>query len=162
LHELLVAKLTADRTEDAGAARLPVVLQDHGGVLVELDVRAVGTAGLLDRAHHDRLDDIALLDVAAGDGVLHRGDDDVAQARVAAVGAAEHADGEQLLGARVVGDLESRFVLDHLAFSRISTRRQRLVALSGRVSLMRTRSPMPAELFSSCALTFEVRRMTLP
>lgn len=36
----------------------------------------------------------------------------------------------------------------YLAFSRISTRRHRLVAESGRVSARRTRSPMPA-LFSS-------------
>lgn len=36
----------------------------------------------------------------------------------------------------------------YLAFSTISTRRKRLVAESGRVSLMMTRSPMPA-LFSS-------------
>ena len=40
--------------------------------------------------------------------------------------------------------------------------RQRFVALYGRVSLMMTRSPMPAVLFSSCAFTLLVRRMTLP
>ena len=49
----------------------------------------------------------------------------------------------------------------YLAFSRISTRRHRLVADSGRVSISSTRSPMPAISCSSCALTFEVRRMTL-
>jgi hypothetical protein len=37
----------------------------------------------------------------------------------------------------------------YLAFSRISTSRQFLVADSGRVSAMTTRSPMPAVLFSS-------------
>ena len=37
----------------------------------------------------------------------------------------------------------------YLAFSRISTRRHRLVADSGRVSARRTRSPMPAEFSSS-------------
>ena len=35
------------------------------------------------KAHDDGLDDIALLDVAAGDRVLHRGDDDVADAGIA-------------------------------------------------------------------------------
>src|SRR5919107_91968 len=50
----------------------------------------------------------------------------------------------------------------YLAFSRISTSRQFLVADSGRVSAMTTRSPMPAVFCSSCALTLEVRRMTLP
>src|SRR5579859_956796 len=49
LHELLVAQLAANRAEDAGATRLAVVLDQHGGVLVEADVTAVGTAPLLDR-----------------------------------------------------------------------------------------------------------------
>src|SRR5215207_3593390 len=38
LHELLLAKLTAHGAEDAGATGLPVVLEDHCGVLVEADV----------------------------------------------------------------------------------------------------------------------------
>ena len=50
----------------------------------------------------------------------------------------------------------------YFAFSRISTSRQRLVADIGRVSISETRSPMPAVLFSSCALTFLVVRMILP
>src|SRR5690606_35027324 len=50
----------------------------------------------------------------------------------------------------------------YLAFSRISTTRQRLVADSGRVSINRTRSPMPHAFCSSCAFSLLVRRMTLP
>ena len=46
------------------------------------------------------------------------------------------------------------------ARSRTDTSRHRLVADSGRVSASRTRSPMPAVPFSSCALTLVVRRMT--
>src|SRR5690606_4169918 len=102
-------------------------------------------------------------------------DDNVTEARIATARTTEHANREQLFGAGVIGDLEPGFLLKHdlflircrrssryFAFSRISTRRQRLVALSGRVSLMMTRSPMPAELVSSCTLRFSVRRMTLP
>src|SRR4051794_1339713 len=82
-HEALLAELTADRAEDAGAARLGAVgTEDHRGVLVELDVRPVATTVLLDGADDDRLDDLALLDVAAGDGVLDGGDDDVTDAGV--------------------------------------------------------------------------------
>src|SRR5690606_7985083 len=173
LHELAVTKLTADRAEDAGAAGLPVVLQDDGGVLVELDVRVVVAARLLHGADDDRLDDVALLDVAARDRVLGRRDDGVAQTGVTAVGSTEHANRVQLLRAGVVGDLEAGFVLNHwlllhaspgayLAFSTISTRRQRLVALSGRVSLITTRSPTPAVFCSSWAFSFFVRRRTLP
>src|SRR5215207_2647634 len=107
LHELLVAKLATDRSEDAGAAGVAIVLEDHRGVLVELDVGAVGTTGLLDGADDDGLDHIALLDVAAGDRVLDGRDDRVTEAGVPALRAAEHPNGEQLLGAGVVGDLDS-------------------------------------------------------
>src|SRR5699024_4939116 len=51
---------------------------------------------------------------------------------------------------------------DHLARSRISTRRHRLVAEVGRVSMMRTRSPMPAVFSSSWALKRLVLVVTLP
>jgi hypothetical protein len=44
----------------------------------------------------------------------------------------------------------------YLAFSTTSTSRQRLLADSGRVSISSTRSPTPAELASSCALTLVV------
>src|SRR5262245_11438593 len=194
LHEALLAQLPADRPEDTGAARLAVGLQDHRGVLVEADVGAVRTPALLHGPHDDRLDDVTLLHTTAGDRVLDGGDDRVTDTGVATTGATEHADAKDLLRARVVGDLQSRLLLDHLliswlsrwfsaapslaermisigfrlrarnylAFSRISTTRQRLVADSGRVSISSTRSPMPAAFCSSCAFSLLVRRMTLP
>ena len=64
-------------------------------------------------AHDDRLDDVALLDVATGDGVLDGGDDDVTDAGVAPTRTAEHADAKDLLGTGVVGDSKSRLLLDH-------------------------------------------------
>src|SRR5699024_1937475 len=51
---------------------------------------------------------------------------------------------------------------DQLARSRISTSRHRLVAEVGRVSMMRTRSPMPAVFSSSWALKRLVLVVTLP
>src|SRR4051812_34826032 len=158
LHELLVAQLTADRSEDAGTPRLVVRLDEHGGVLVEPDVGTVGTTALLHGPHDDGLDDIALLHVGAGDGLLHRRDDDVPDARVAAARATENTDAKDFLRTGVVGDAQPRLLLDHLqlltipgppdfrpdglgptnyylAFSRISTSRQRLVAERGRVSM---------------------------
>src|SRR5262249_30487636 len=107
-------------------------------------------------------DDVALLHATTGDRVLDRADDDITDAGVATPGAAEHADAQHLLGTGVVGDLESRLLLDHLARSKMLTTRQRLVADSGRVSISCTRSPTPQSLFSSWALSREVRRMTLP
>src|SRR5690625_3291636 len=113
-HEALVAQLAAHRAEDAGPARFAVAaLEDDGSVLVEADVGTVRTAALLARAHDDRPHDVTPLDVAAGDGVLDGGDDDVADAGVAPAGASEHPDAQDLLGAGVVGDFESRLLLDH-------------------------------------------------
>jgi hypothetical protein len=57
-------------------------------------------------ADDDRLDDVALLDVAAGDGVLDGGDDDVTDTGVATAGSTENTDAEDLLRTGVVGDLE--------------------------------------------------------
>src|SRR5215212_8573210 len=113
LHEPLVSQLAAHGAEDARTARLAVLAQDHRGVLVELDVRAVGTPAFLAGAHHHGLHDVSLLDVAAGDGVLDRADDDVTDAGVATAGAAEHPDAQDFLGTGVVGDFDSRLLLDH-------------------------------------------------
>src|SRR5687768_7140312 len=161
-HEPLLAQLAADRAEDARAAGVAAVADQDGGVLVETDVGAVRATALLGGAHDDGLDDLALLDVAARDGVLDGRHDDVPDAGVAPAGAAQHPDAQQLLGTGVVGDPKSRLLLDHFAFSRISTTRQRLVAESGRVSMSRTRSPTPQVFCSSWALRLLVRRMTLP
>src|SRR6478735_7670447 len=96
LHEALVTQLAAHRAEDAGTARLTVGLEDHRGVLVELDVGTVDTSTL-----------------------LHGRDDDGADSRVTATGATEHADAQQFLGTRVVGDAQSRLLLNHVRSLRL-------------------------------------------
>src|SRR6185312_15510559 len=113
-HEAFFAELPPNRAEDAGAAGLAIGLQDHRCVFVELDVRAVSAATLFGGPYNHGLDDFTLLDVAARDSVLDGGDDDVADARVAATGSTEHPDAQDLLGTGVVGNLESRLLLDHL------------------------------------------------
>src|SRR5438094_1400430 len=70
LHVALPPQLAADRAEDARPARVPAVLDDDGGVLVELDVRPVRAPLLLRGADDDRLDDLALLHAGARDRVL--------------------------------------------------------------------------------------------
>src|SRR5690606_16010435 len=107
-------QLPAHRTEDARTTRVAVVPDEHGRVLVEADVRAVGAPALLLGAHDDRLDDLALLHRCAGHRVLHRGHDHVADARIPPARATEHPDAEDLLRTRVVGDLEPRLLLDHV------------------------------------------------
>src|SRR5256885_2404977 len=146
LHELFLTQLAAHRAEDARSAGLALVVDQHGGVFVETDVGAVLALGLLGRPHDDRLHHLALLHLAGGVGVLDRDHDDVAQPRVAALGPAEHADHERAARTRVVRDLDLRFLLHHgyFAFSMISTTRQRFRFDKGRVSTMRTVSPVLA------------------
>src|SRR3954466_5003684 len=153
LHEVAVAQLAGDRAEDARPPRVVLRVDDHGGVLVEGDVRAVLAPELLLRAHDDGLDDLALLDRALRVGLLDRCRDNIADAGVAPARAALDADAEDLARAGVVGDLEAGLVLDHRARSRISTRRQRFVRDIGRHSTTRTRSPALASLRSSWTWT---------
>src|SRR5665811_458530 len=75
LHELLLAQLATDGPEDGGTTRVAIGLEEDGGVLIKLDVSAVGAATFLRRPNHHRFDDITLLDGAPGDGLLDGGDD---------------------------------------------------------------------------------------
>src|SRR5580692_5027404 len=113
-HEALLPQLTANRAEDAGATRISAVPDQDGGVLVEADVGTVCAAALLAGTYYDRLDDVALLDASPGQRVLDGRHDDVTDARVSPAAAAEHADAQDLLGTRVVGDLKPRLLLDHV------------------------------------------------
>src|SRR4051794_37693187 len=113
LHEPAVAQLAGHGPEDARAARVVGLVDDHRGVLVEADVRAVVAAEGLLRAHDDRADDLALLDRALRRGLLDGRGDDVPDARVAALVAADDADAEDLSRTGVVGDAQACLVLDH-------------------------------------------------
>src|SRR5512132_2832518 len=161
LHEPAVAQLAGHRPEDARAARVVLGVDDHSRVLVEGDVGPVVAPELLLGTHYDGLDDLALLDRPLGVGLLDGGGDDVADPRVAPARPALDPDAEDLACPGVVGDLQARLGLDHLARSRTSTRRQRLRALIGRHSTTRTRSPWLASLPSSCAWSMVDERTIL-
>src|SRR5690606_26859423 len=120
-------------------------------------------------AHHDRVVDLALLDLAARDRILHRHLDDVADAGVTSLGAAEHLDAPHFLGAGVVGHVEVALHLDHgsassysAARETISTTRQFLVLDIGAISTTRTVSPSLQEFSASWACSLLERRMYLP
>src|SRR5882672_11355293 len=66
----------------------------------------------------------------------------------------------RLAAASSVRDVREGVVIPYLAFSTISASRQRFVFESGRVSTMRTVSPMPAVLASSWAWNLTARRTT--
>src|SRR5579884_2319769 len=114
LHELPLAQLARDGTEDARSHRLVLIVDQHRGVVVELDVRPVATPMLFDCADDDRLHDGALLHGAVRRRFLHRRGDDVADVGVAAGGrAAEHLDRRNFFRAGVVGHVQNRSHLNH-------------------------------------------------
>jgi hypothetical protein len=104
---------TADRAEDARPAGVAGLPNEHGGVLVETDVAAIGTSTLFRRTNDDSADDVTLLHTSARQRVLDGPDDDVADAGVPTARATEHADAKNLLRTRVVGDAQPRLLLDH-------------------------------------------------
>src|SRR5262249_41480784 len=113
LHEALGSELAGHGTEDARADRLELRVEQHRGVGVELDHRTVGAPHALRRAHHNGAVDLALLDAAARRSALHAHLDDVADAGIAALRAAQHLDTHHRTGAGVVGDVQDRLHLNH-------------------------------------------------
>src|SRR4051812_45337947 len=120
LHEPLRAELPRDGPEDARADRLELGVQQHRGIGVELDHRAVGAADAVRRAHHDRAVDLALLHAAARRGAFHAHLDDVPDARIATLGAAQHLDTHHRARAGVVGDVENGLHLNHFSLSNLT------------------------------------------
>src|SRR5579862_1075830 len=158
-HELLIAQLTSNRPENAGATRIEFLVNNNNGVAVETEVRAITASNRLPGADDHGVDHLALLYRAVRGGFFDMGFDDVANASVALV-TAENANRCRALGAGVIRDIQDGTYLQHkrsssgqavtgatsVPCSTISTRRQRLVLDSGRVSSMRTRSPTLASL----------------
>src|SRR5882724_3718764 len=94
LHEVALAQLAGDRSEDARAPRVVLRVDQHGRVLVERDVRAVVAPELLAGADDDSGDDLALLHRSLRARLLDRGHDGVADAGVAPARAAADPDAE--------------------------------------------------------------------
>ena len=74
-HELPLTQLAADRAEDAGATRGALQIDQHGGIVIELDVAAIRAAVFLRGAHDDRTNNIALFDAGVRLRLLDRCDD---------------------------------------------------------------------------------------
>src|SRR5690606_30535794 len=112
-HKIPLPQFPGHRPEDARPARVALLVDDDGSVLIKPDRGAVGPPHRLGGAHHHRLHDVALLDHAAGRGLFDRRHDHIADPRVAAAAAAQHANAQQLFGAGVVRHLEPRLLLNH-------------------------------------------------
>src|SRR5690606_32198502 len=171
LHELFLPQLACNGTKNPRAARLILVGKQYRRVVFEADVRTVPASYFLRRAHNDSLRYRSLLHLAARHCRLHRNHDLVAHGSIALTAAAQNVHTENLFSSAVVGHVKPGFRAYHIpvslscnyfAFSTISTRRQRFFLLSGRVSMILTVSPIPAELFSSWAMNLVVRLTNFP
>src|SRR5574337_596787 len=173
-HEPLGAQLARYRPEDARTDGLQLVVEQHRGIAVETDQRTVRAAHAAPGTHHHCFVDLALLDLAARNGVADAHLDDIADARIAAFGAAQHLDAFQAACADVVGGIEHGAHLDHdcasawlaagagCACARISTSFQALWREIGRQGAITTVSPSWQAFCSSCALILVRRRRILP
>src|SRR5690606_28327319 len=104
----------SNRAEDARALRVVAhAVQNHGGVVVEADVRTVVTTVFLVGPHHDCANDVTLLDTGMRLSALDGRDDDITHAAVVALRATQHADHKDLARTTVVGYLEPALLLDH-------------------------------------------------
>src|SRR6185437_2004145 len=153
-HELSRAQLARHRPENAGADRLVLRRDQHRRVAVETDRAAVGAADFLRGADNHRAVHVALLHAAARDRLFDRDDDDVADHGVFALRAAEHLDALDATSAGIVGHVEIGLHLDHDTALAPPTTTQRLRLEIGRLSSMRTTSPILCALASSCAAYF--------
>src|SRR5450432_630692 len=95
-HELASAQLAGHRAEDAGPDGLQVLVDEDRGVAVELNEAAIRAAELLLGADDDRLGHVALLHLGVRQRLADADHDDVADARIAPLGAAEHLDAKHL------------------------------------------------------------------
>src|SRR5665213_2729229 len=158
-HELPGAQFARHRPENARADRLVLRRDQHRGIAVEANGAAIGAPNFLRGTHDDGAMDVALLDAAARNRLLHRHHDDVADHRIFPLGAAQYLDALDPTSAGIVGDIEIGLHLDHDAALASSTTVQRLRLEMGRLSSMRTTSPTLCALASSCAAYFFERVM---
>src|SRR5579864_4764519 len=126
LHEFPRAQFARHWTEDAGPDRLVLRRDEHRGVAVEADRRAVRTADRIGGAHDHSLVHIALFDAATRDRVLHRHDNDVADGRGTPLAAAQHLDALDAARTGIVGHIEIGLHLDHGGLLRLYGRLGRL------------------------------------
>ena len=139
-------------------------LDEDGGVVVETDIRSVGTSDLLGRSNYDCLRYSTLLDIARRRSALDSHYDFIADRRVATLRAAKHTDTKHFLCTAVISYCESTFLLYHnyFALSMICTNLQRFVLLNGRVSMIRTVSPSLQVSSRHSATNFVVLFTNLP
>src|ERR1017187_6925206 len=157
LGKILVAQLARYGSKNTRPLRVVLIVNDHHGVIVESHVRTVGAAQRRPRPDDHTRYNFALFHRSICRGFLHMRLNDIANPRKELL-VSENANRPRHAGAGVVRNIQMGANLNHtstfsipVAFSTTCTNRHRFSLLSGRDSTMRTLSPTPASLFSSCA-----------
>src|SRR6478735_4026353 len=114
LHVVLGAKFARNRSEDTGADRLFLVVDEDCCVGVETDDAAIRTTDVLGGANDNRLHHVTLLHTAARDRFLDRDDDNVADRSVLALRAAQHLDAHDTTCAGIIRHVEVCLHLNHV------------------------------------------------
>ncbi len=111
-HEVFIAEFASDGTEDTSAAGSFILFDDDGGIFVETDIGAVGSAKTFFGANDDGFNDVAFFDLTAGSGGFYGGNDNVTDIGVTAEGAAEDANTHNFLCAGIIADVKARLLLN--------------------------------------------------
>src|SRR5579862_3779286 len=155
LHESPRSEFARDRPEDARPDGFPLMGDQDRRVAVETNGAAVRPADLLRGADDDCAMDIALLDAAARDRLLHGDDNDVADRRGPALGTPQNLDALDPARARIIGDVEVGLHLDHGAPPASSA------AAGGGAGAARRPAAAPSEPASTTqCLRFEIGRLS--
>src|SRR5690606_2323294 len=113
LHEFLAAQLASHGPENAGADRRQLVVEQHGGVVIELDEAAILAANAFFGAHHHRVHHLAFLHLAAGNCFLDGHLDDISDTGVTAMRTAQHLDAHDTASATVIRHVQIGLRLNH-------------------------------------------------
>ena len=101
-HELFFPQFAGDGPEYSGAARLTLIVQQDGGVVIEAYIGTIPAADFLLSSHHHRPGNFPLLDGTGGYGGFHRHDDDVADGSPFTAAAAEDAKAFNAFGSGII------------------------------------------------------------
>src|SRR6266404_4914786 len=113
LGEFLFAQLARHRAEHARPDGFARIVDQHRGIVVKPDVRAILAPPLFPHAHHNSFHYASLFYLAFRCRFLHRGGDDVAEARLQSRVAAHRHDAGQLARAGIVGHRQPGSHLNH-------------------------------------------------
>src|SRR3569833_4377413 len=106
LHELFGTELAGPGPEDTGTDGLELVVAQHRSIAVEADRRAVGAAPAFAGATDAGGVHLALLHLAARNGLFAAALDHITYPRIAALRSTQHLNAHQTTGAAIVGRVQ--------------------------------------------------------